>query len=65
MRPAVESCGTGRPRDGRAKEPAATAAPAEHDAEDLTRGGREALIRFRGQVYPLRITRQGKLLLTK
>jgi hemin uptake protein HemP len=36
-----------------------------HDAEDLTQGGREALIRFRGQVYTLRITRQGKLLLTK
>jgi hemin uptake protein HemP len=36
-----------------------------HDAEKLTGGGREALIRFRGQVYTLRITRQGKLLLTK
>lgn len=39
--------------------------PPEHEAEDLTRGGREALIRFQGRVYTLRITRQGKLLLTK
>jgi hemin uptake protein HemP len=37
----------------------------EHEAEELTRGGREALIRYRGQVYTLRITRQEKLLLTK
>ncbi len=62
MRPVIERCGTGWPVDRREPEPAR---PAEHDAEDLTRGGREALIRFRGQVYTLRITRQGKLLLTK
>lgn len=37
----------------------------EHDAEALTGGGREALIRFNGQTYTLRITRQSKLLLTK
>lgn len=37
----------------------------EHDAEALTRGGREALINFNGQTYTLRITRQSKLLLTK
>jgi hemin uptake protein HemP len=39
--------------------------PPEHAAEALTEGGREARIRFNGQVYTLRITRQGKLLLTK
>jgi hemin uptake protein HemP len=39
--------------------------PPEHDAEALTEGGREALIRLNDQVYTLRITRQGKLLLTK
>lgn len=36
-----------------------------HDAESLTRGGAQALIALNGQVYTLRITRQGKLILTK
>lgn len=45
--------------------PQRAAEPPEHDAEHLTRGGRAALIRFNGQTYTLRITRQGKLLLTK
>lgn len=36
-----------------------------HDARSLTGGGREARIRLDGQVYTLRITRQGKLILTK
>jgi hemin uptake protein HemP len=36
-----------------------------HDAEALTDGGREARIVLNGQVYTLRITRQGKLILTK
>jgi hemin uptake protein HemP len=64
--PAVERCGTGWPTERHGAEPARPADQSPlHEAEELTRGGREALIRFRGQVYTLRITRQGKLLLTK
>jgi hemin uptake protein HemP len=37
----------------------------EHDAYDLTRGGPLARIALNGQIYSLRITRQGKLILTK
>ncbi|TXI00557.1 MAG: hemin uptake protein HemP [Pseudorhodobacter sp.] len=36
-----------------------------HDATRLTRGGNLARIVLNGQVYSLRITRQGKLILTK
>ncbi len=36
-----------------------------HDAERLTKGGNLARILLNGQVYSLRITRQGKLILTK
>ena len=36
-----------------------------HDATELTAGGVEARIILHGQVYTLRITRQGKLILTK
>jgi hemin uptake protein HemP len=36
-----------------------------HDATQLTQGGREARILLNGMVYCLRITRQGKLILTK
>lgn len=36
-----------------------------HDANILTQGGRIARIHLNGQVYALRITRQGKLILTK
>lgn len=36
-----------------------------HDARDLTDGGVQALIRLDDQVYVLRITRAGKLILTK
>jgi hemin uptake protein HemP len=36
-----------------------------HMAETLTAGGREARIVLNGMVYSLRITRQGKLILTK
>jgi hemin uptake protein HemP len=36
-----------------------------YDARDLTRGGICALIDLDGQVYTLRITRAGKLILTK
>ncbi|MCU0817218.1 MAG: hemin uptake protein HemP [Cypionkella sp.] len=36
-----------------------------HEATTLTKGGREARILLNGMVYSLRITRQGKLILTK
>lgn len=36
-----------------------------HAAEDLTAGGNLAQIRLQDQIYTLRITRQGKLILTK
>ncbi|MDF0603340.1 hemin uptake protein HemP [Psychromarinibacter sp. C21-152] len=36
-----------------------------HQAEALTGGGREAKIVLGDQVYTLRITRAGKLILTK
>ncbi len=36
-----------------------------HRAEDLTRGGQQARIILGDQVYSLRITRAGKLILTK
>ena len=36
-----------------------------HDAETLTNGGVQARIVLHGQVYSLRITRAGKLILTK
>ena len=36
-----------------------------HDALHLTAGGALARIHLNGQVYSLRITRQGKLILTK
>lgn len=41
------------------------AATPQHEAEDLTDGGRLAQIRLHDQVYTLRITRAGKLILTK
>lgn len=37
----------------------------EHNARDLTAGGVAATIRLDGQTYTLRITRMGKLILTK
>lgn len=37
----------------------------QHDANALTRGGNQALIVLGDQVYTLRITRAGKLILTK
>ncbi len=44
-------------------------APAEgtplHDARALTKGGVQARIALDGRVYALRITRAGKLILTK
>ena len=36
-----------------------------HDAEQLTLGGAQARIALNGQIYFLRITRAGKLILTK
>ncbi|MDO5658725.1 MAG: hemin uptake protein HemP [Paracoccus sp. (in: a-proteobacteria)] len=36
-----------------------------HDAVSLTQGGNQALIALNDQVYHLRITRAGKLILTK
>jgi hemin uptake protein HemP len=36
-----------------------------HDALKLTEGGTQARITLNGQVYSLRITRAGKLILTK
>ena len=36
-----------------------------HDARSLTSGGTQARIALDGQIYTLRITRQGKLILTK
>lgn len=48
--------------------PSATSALAripQHDATALTRGGNQALIVLDDQIYQLRITRAGKLILTK
>jgi hemin uptake protein HemP len=39
--------------------------PPLHDALTLTAGGQTAQIRLQGSTYILRITRQGKLILTK
>lgn len=39
--------------------------PPLHDANDLTRGGNLAYIQLADQLYTLRITRAGKLILTK
>ena len=39
--------------------------PPLHRAEDLTRGGEQARISLGDQIYTLRITRAGKLILTK
>jgi hemin uptake protein HemP len=41
------------------------ARPPEHDARLLTKGGVEARIVLDGTIYVLRITRLGKLILTK
>jgi hemin uptake protein HemP len=39
--------------------------PLVHDAEALLGGRDTALIRLRGQTYVLRLTKAGKLILTK
>lgn len=51
-------------RDSQPPEPA-SAAPREVLLEDLLRGDRELLIRHGHEIYHLRITRNGRLLLTK
>lgn len=43
----------------------ARSAPLSHDARELTGGACEAEIVLDGMVYVLRITRAGKLILTK
>lgn len=57
-----------RPRPGSHAAPHATApgtALPHHDARALTHGGIQATIELDGQTYFLRITRAGKLILTK
>jgi hemin uptake protein HemP len=46
-------------------KPAVDAHVTEIDSESLLKGGREVLIRHQGQVYRLRLTRNGKLILNK
>ncbi|MES2844006.1 MAG: hemin uptake protein HemP [Pseudomonadota bacterium] len=46
-------------------EPLTLAVVPEHDALDLTGANGQARIVLHGQVYTLRITRAGKLILTK
>jgi hemin uptake protein HemP len=45
--------------------PARPAQLPSHAARDLTQGGTQAQIDLDGQIYTLRITRAGKLILTK
>ena len=54
-----------RPRTAVEVERRDAAVPPRHDARALTGGGVEAEIRLDGVRYVLRITRQGKLILTK
>ena len=53
---------TADPQEQRLEHPAQ---PPAHAAADLTGGGNQAWIVHSGQVYVLRITRAGKLILTK
>lgn len=46
-------------------DPGGAAETPVHDAQTLTAGGGLALIRLGDQIYTLRITRAGKLILTK
>ena len=54
-----------RPTPATEPAPAPRADRPEHDARVLTRGGNEARIVLDGTPYILRITRLGKLILTK
>lgn len=58
---------TATPRSTDFKHPASSilARIPQHDATELTRGGNQAMILLDDQVYQLRITRAGKLILTK
>lgn len=47
------------------QNPAASGSIPQHAAEALTGGSAQAHILLAGQVYTLRITRSGKLILTK
>lgn len=51
-----------RPKDS---TPHTAATLPVHDAHGLTQGGNLALIKLQDQYYTLRITRSGKLILTK
>lgn len=55
----------GSARDWTRNAPAALEPKPEHDARILTNGGVEARIVLDGTPYVLRITRLGKLILTK
>ncbi len=50
---------------GNGPQTAPSGQPPLHDAVDLTHGGVQARIRLGEQIYTLRITRAGKLILTK
>ena len=52
-------------RDTTAARPATLAEGPVHSALHLTAGGAKASIVLHEQIYTLRITRQGKLILTK
>lgn len=54
-----------RPADFETPGTAALSRIPQHDATQLTRGGNQALIILDDQIYQLRITRAGKLILTK
>ena len=66
MRPDLSRAEVEALRPVRLAEAAATEATLPvHDARVLTKGGVQARIVLDGQVYALRITRAGKLILTK
>lgn len=54
-----------RPADFQQPATSVLARIPQHDATELTRGGNQALIILDDQIYQLRITRAGKLILTK
>ncbi|MBO9455038.1 hemin uptake protein HemP [Paracoccus sp. R12_1] len=54
-----------RPADFSSAATSVLARIPQHDATQLTRGGNQALIVLDDQIYQLRITRAGKLILTK
>ena len=56
---------TAAPQEGVARHRTALEAAPLHEARVLTAGGVQARIALDGQVYALRITRAGKLILTK